>query len=329
MPYDLSTRLVIGVSSRALFDLELENKIFEEKGVDEYRRYQIEHEEEILRQGAAFPLVKGLLALNDLEPNDPLVEVVVMSRNSPDSGLLVFNSIDHFALNITRAAFTGGRSLADYLSAFSVDLFLSRKEADVQAAVDGGVAAAILADPPDSVDEAKEEIRIAFDGDAVLFSDESERIFQEQGLEAFLKHEKEKRNEALPEGPFAKLLLTLSKIQSRYAGSKPSIRVAVVTARNSPAHMRVIKTLRTWGVHIDEGFFLGGVSKGAVLKAFKAHIFFDDQEAHVKPASRYVPSGQVPIIRTRGPTKLLERSAVEASTPSHRPAPISVANEQG
>jgi len=293
-PYQLDDKLVIGISSRALFDLERENEIFETEHEEAYARYQREHEDVPLAPGAAFPLIKALLGLNRLIPGRRLVEVVVMSKNSPDTGLRAFNSIEHYGLDITRAAFTRGASLATYLEAFAVDLFLSRDEGDVQAAVDSGVAAAVLCAPPEEPGGEMEEIRIAFDGDAVLFSDESERIYKEQGLEAFLEHERINRDRNLPEGPFARLLKTLSLVQKQFEPGRCPVKIALVTARGGPTHARVVQTLRDWGVTIDQAFFLGGVAKDQILKAFGAQIFFDDQETHLAATRRVVPSGRVP-----------------------------------
>nr|WP_242521768.1 5'-nucleotidase [Motiliproteus sp. SC1-56] len=290
----MSRRLVVGISSRALFDLEDENRIFEAHGVDAYRQYQRDHEDEVLAPGAAFPLIRALLRLNDIDPHHPLVEVVIMSRNTADTGLRIFNSISHYQLGITRAAFSGGRSNAAYLDAFSVDLFLSRSARDVQAAVDSGIAAAEIYAPPEDFDPDQDQIRIAFDGDAVLFSDASERIYQQDGLEAFARLESELADVPLDEGPFAKLLKTLSYLQRSFPAGESPVRIALVTARNSPTHARVINTLRAWQVDVDEAFFMGGVSKHEILRAFRAHIFFDDQESHLQPASRVVPSGRVP-----------------------------------
>jgi 5'-nucleotidase len=294
-PYELNDKLVIGISSRALFDLERENEIFETQQEEAYTRYQREHESEPLAPGAAFPLIRALLNLNRVIPGRRLVEVVIMSKNSPDTGLRAFNSIEHYGLEITRAAFTRGESLATYLEAFAVDLFLSRHEGDVQAAIDSGVAAAVLYEPPEEAGiNAEGEIRIAFDGDAVLFSDESEKIYKEQGLEAFLAHERKNRGRNLPEGPFAKLLKTLSLVQQQFAPGLCPVQIALVTSRSSPTHARVVTTLRDWGVSIDQAFFLGGVTKDKVLKAFGAHIFFDDQDIHLAKAAKLVPSARVP-----------------------------------
>lgn len=297
MAYDLSNYLVIGVSSRALFDLSEENKIFEEQGLEAYSKYQHENENVILRPGVAFGLVKGILRLNELVEGKRKSEVIIMSRNNADTSLRIFNSIDHYGLDITRAALTSGRSLAPYLKAFEVDLFLSADADDVQAAVNAGVAAGLIYPAEGSYEDAPlKEIRIAFDGDAVLFSPESEDIFQKHGLEAFLEHEKKNAEKPLPEGPFAKLLKTLSFLQKQL-GDKNPIRTALVTARNRPAHKRPILTLRHWGVRIDEAFFLGGAPKDKVLKAFGAHIFFDDQDVHLKGSAKVVPSAKVPYVK--------------------------------
>lgn len=294
MPFDLSDKLVIGISSRALFDLEAENTLYENEGLNAYSAFQRSHEDQPLKQGTAFPLVEALLRLNTLLPSRQLVEVVLMSRNTPDTGMRVFNSIEHYALPITRAAFSGGQPIASYLQSFKVDLFLSKSTDDVQAAVDAGLAAATLYAPPEVHAAPHEQIRIAFDGDAVLFSPESERIFKEQGLDAFQAHEEAHRFESMQEGPFTKLLVLLAKLQQQFPAQKCPVRIAIVTARASPAHARVVHTLRTWGVSVDEAFFLGGVAKDEVLAAFGAHIFFDDQDIHLTSASRVVPSGRVP-----------------------------------
>ncbi len=258
--YDLKNKLVIAISSRALFNLEEENRIFEQSGVREYAKYQLEHENELLEKGTAFPLVEALLKLND-KLDDPLVEVIIMSRNTPETGLRVFNSINEYQLKIHRAAFTGGESISRYLTAFDVDLFLSKSEEDVQMAIDNGVAAALIYNPPNGFDPNLDEIRIAFDADAVIFSEESERIYKEQGLEAFIENEKINAMRPLPEGPFGKLLKTLSIIKENEKVDSRYVRIAIVTARNSPAHKRVILTLRAWGVHVDEAFFLGECQK--------------------------------------------------------------------
>lgn len=295
MPLNLEDKLVIGVSSRALFDLESENEIFEKEGLEAYSEYQMKNEKEILKPGTAFPLIKALQNLNADEKN--LTEIIVMSKNSADTSLRIFNSIEHYGLNISRVALVGGASISPYLPAFKTDLFLSANEADVQQSINANIASGIICvhsnlpiNPGDDINQ----IRIAFDGDAVIFSDESERIYKTEGLQAFVEHERKNAQNPLPEGPFAKLLKTISIIQQKFPEDKMPIRTALVTARNAPAHERVVRTLRAWNVRIDEVFFLGGVEKSEVLKAFGANIFFDDQAVHTEPASKLVPSARVP-----------------------------------
>jgi 5'-nucleotidase len=298
MPVSLDQLLVIGISSRALFDLEVEEALFQQHGLEAYRQHQIDHEDQILQLGAGFALVRALLKLNVLTHNQRFVEVVIMSRNSSETSMRIFNSITYHGLDITRAVLSGGAPLAPYLRAFNVSLFLSLHEDDVQAAVDSGVAAALLYQKPENVLEELDQIRIAFDGDAVIFSDESERIYQTQGIEAFERHERENALRPLPEGPFARLLKALSFIQNNFKaadGRARPIRTALVTARSSPAHERVIRTLRAWDVTIDETFFMGGVAKSEVLAAFRPHMFFDDQPGHCDRASSIVPTGRVPL----------------------------------
>ncbi len=289
--------LVVGISSRTLFDLEEENKLYIEKGITEYRKIQKEKEDEQLNPGTAFHLVKALLNLNKLSEDNRLVEVIVMSRNSPETGVRVLNSIKSLKLDITRSAFTGGEKLSNYMEAFQIDLFLSKNEEDVQNVIDSKTAAAaLILDPPSDFTSSKDTVRIAFDADAVLFSEESEIIYKTKDMAAFHENERVKENIPLKEGPHAKLLKTLSKIQSYM--NQPieltPLRLAIVTARNSPSHMRVIKTLRDWDVYVDEAFFLGGMPKDKVLKAFNAHIFFDDQDVHLDGAKKVVPSAKVP-----------------------------------
>jgi len=299
MAYDLSNYLVIGVSSRALFDLSKENEIYENEGLEAYCRYQLDHENDILKPGAGFALINSMLRINQIDANTRRTEVVIVSRNSADTSLRISNSIDDYNLDITRAAFTGGEPVAKYLNAFDVDLFLSATEEDVQAAVESNVASGLIYDGPSANPQNPlEQIRIAFDGDAVLFSEESEMIYQREGLEAFIEHERINAERPLPEGPFAKLLKTLSFLQFELNSNNKQdispIRTALVTARNSPAHERVIRTLRTWNVRIDETFFLGGVSKDRILASFSPHIFFDDQHQHCDAAAKLVPTARVP-----------------------------------
>ena len=295
MAVTLDNKLVVGISSRALFDLEHENTIYEEQGLQAYLAYQRDHEQDILKPGTAFPLIRALHKLND--GGEQLVEIIIMSKNSADTSLRIFNSIEHYGLDISRAALVGGNKIAPYLSAFRTGLFLSANEEDVQEAIDAGVAAGLICSHNDleiQPNEVVDQIRIAFDGDAVIFSDESEKIFKSQGLEAFEEHERLNARKPLPEGPFAKLLATISRVQKKFSTDNMPIRTALVTARNAPAHERVIRTLMAWGVRIDEAFFLGGVQKSDFLKAFGAHIFFDDQAVHTEPASKLVPAARVP-----------------------------------
>lgn len=295
MAMKLDDKLVVGISSRALFDLEYENSIYEQQGLEAYLEYQRSHEQDILKPGTAFPLARALHKLND--SGEQLVEIIIMSKNSADTSLRIFNSIEHYGLDISRAALVGGNKIAPYLSAFHTGLFLSADEEDVQEAIDAGVAAGLICAHDDleiQPDEVVDQIRIAFDGDAVIFSDESEKLFQSQGLEAFEEHERLNARKPLPEGPFAKLLAMISKVQRQFPTDNMPIRTALVTARNAPAHERVIRTLMAWGVRIDEAFFLGGIQKSDFLKAFGAHIFFDDQATHTEPASRLVPAARVP-----------------------------------
>jgi len=310
MPPDLTDTLVIGISSRALFDLELENRIFEKDGLKAYSEYQKDNEERVLEPGTAFALVEAFLKLNE-KLGEHLVEVVIMSQNNPQTGLRVMNSIDFYNLAITRAAFSGGQPLGPFLEAYSVDLYLSKNLEDVQDAVDHGIASAQLYAPPEDFNPDADEIRIAFDGDAVLFSEDSEIIYKQQGLDAFLEHEKVFANIPLPEGPFGRVLRTLSKIKN--LSDKQLVRIALVTARDSPADERVILTLRAWGVTVDEAYFLGGLSKNQVLKAFNAHIFFDDQDKHAGPASEIVPSARVPY---KTSSELFDKEAPGPDTPS-------------
>ncbi len=291
----IDQKLVIAISSRALFNLEESHRIYQEQGVEAYRQYQIEHENEVLKPGDAFPLVKKLLAINEMLDEQNGVEVLLLSRNSADTGLRVFNSIKHWNLPITRAAFSGGESPYRYVSAFGTHLFLSTDIDDVRWALNAGYAAASIIAPTSVENAESKELKIAFDGDAVLFSDESERIFVEGGLEAFTKNEVESVDTPLQGGPFKSFLAALHRLQTQFPEDKCPIRTALVTARSAPAHERVVKTLRSWNIRIDESLFLGGLDKGAFLKAFGADVFFDDQEGHCLSATgEQVVAGHVP-----------------------------------
>ena len=305
MPYDLTAPLVIGISSRALFNLEEENAVFEQHGLKAYADYQRSHERDVLLPGPAFQLVKAFLNLNELQSHHRAVEVIIMSRNSPETSLRIFHSIEHYGLDITRAALLSGAEVAPYLKAFKTDLFLSAYAPDVKQAVDNGVAAGMILTGKQHANsrEAIGQIRIAFDGDAVLFSAESERVFKQRGIDAFYEHEQNNVDKPLQKGPFANFLMALSNLQNIYQNQDQApIRTALVTSRSIPAHERAIKTLRGWGVRVDEAFFLGGVQKKEILSSFGAHIFFDDQHAHADPASEVVPSAVVPYREGDDPT---------------------------
>lgn len=312
MALDFSEILVVGVSSRALFNLEKENEIFEKENIEGFRKYQLEHENELLTEGTAFPLIKSLLKLNDIASKQ-IVEVVVMSRNSPETGVRVLKSIKHFELPITRWAFAGGEPLSPFIDAFDIDLFLSKDEKEVQKISDtSNCATALIYEPPTDYVPESDRVKFAFDADAVVFSEDSEQIYKEQGMEAFHKHELENEDVPLNDGPFAELLRKLSKIQDFLPTTieLTPLRIAIVTARNAPSHMRVIKTLRHWGVYVDEAYFMGGLSKGKVLKAFGAHIFFDDQETYLDGSSKVVPSGKV-LYKTDSPLKKYDKKKEE------------------
>lgn len=286
----LAGKLVVAISSRALFDLAESHRIYTEDGVEAYQRFQIAHEDEVLAPGPAFGLVTKLLRLN--QPSRDHVEVILLSRNSADTGLRVFNSIRHYGLAITRAAFTRGESTSRYVPAFGAQLFLSADTGDVRRALEDGYAAATIF--PSTARNDGDELRIAFDGDAVLFSDEAERIYQANGLTAFAESERDAAATPLSGGPFKNFLAALHRIQAGFPEDESPIRTALVTARGAPAHERVIRTLRAWQIRIDEALFLGGLDKGEFLRAFGADIYFDDQERHVESAAMHVPAGHVP-----------------------------------
>jgi 5'-nucleotidase len=288
-----SERLVVAISSRALFDLSESHTLFERDGLDAYRRYQMARENEALAPGIAFPLVEKLLRLNNLSHDTPRVEVILLSRNSGDTGLRIFNSIEHHGLEIVRAAFTSGASTYPYAQAFGAALFLSANAEDVARALATGMAAATIL-PSKAPERQSEQLRIAFDGDAVIFGPESERISLEEGLEAFHANETENAAEPLAGGPFRSFLAALHRIQAAFPAEHSPLRTALVTARSAPAHKRVILTLRQWGVRIDESLFLGGRDKGPFLQAFGADIFFDDSHLNVESARRHVATGHVP-----------------------------------
>jgi 5'-nucleotidase len=283
--------LVVAISSRALFDFEEENQVFEQGDDRAYMKLQLERLEAPAKPGVAFSLVRKLLAFNTADAQR--VEVVILSRNDPVSGMRVFRSAQHYGLPIQRGSFTRGQPPWRYLRPLNANLFLSTHLSDVRAALDAGVPAAQVYPHSALASEAHpHEVRIAFDGDAVLFSDEAERVFQAEGLSAFQKHESDKAGQPLLAGPFKPVLQALHQLQQ--AGT-PSMRIrtALVTARSAPAHERAIRTLMDWNIEVDEAMFLGGVPKGEFLREFEPDFFFDDQTGHIESAARHVPSGHV------------------------------------
>lgn len=289
----ISSRLVVAISSSALFDLSESDRVFREKGLKAYANYQIARENEPLAPGVALPLVRKLLALNELLNEPGRVEVILLSRNTADTGLRVFNSIQYHELSITRAAFTGGAAPYRYMRPFRCQLFLSANPVDVAAALDHGMAAASIL-PAASSPNRSSVLKFAFDGDAVIFSDEAERVYQEEGLAVFAESELRSADKPLSGGPFKPFLAELHRIQNEFPKDESPIRTALVTARSAPAHERVIKTLRAWNIRLDESLFLGGMSKAEFLAAYEADIFFDDQAEHCQLASKVVPAGHVP-----------------------------------
>ncbi len=288
--------LTVAVTSRALFDLEESHALYEREGVDAFSDYQRRREDDVLPPGVAFPVVRKLLALNAGAPADaPRVEVILLSRNSADTGLRIFNSIQHHGLGIVRAVFTSGEPTWPYIKPFAANLFLSANPESVRRALEQGIAAATILPEAKTPQPRHDQLRIAFDGDAVIFGDESERVSREQGVEAFGRHERERAHEPLSGGPFRGFLSALHELQAAFpAGDNAPIRTALVTARSAPAHERVIRTLREWGVRLDEALFLGGRHKGPFLEAFGADIFFDDSRHNIDSASRHVAAGHVP-----------------------------------
>ena len=293
MAYSVEGKLVVAISSRALFDFEDENRVFDAQGERAYVDLQYSRLDVPAKEGVAFQLVKKLLAFNSRET--PRVEVVILSKNDPVSGLRVFRSAQRAGLNIERGVFTRGRSPYRYLDALKANLFLSANEQDVRGAIEARFPAArVVPESAQAAGRHADEVRIAFDGDAVLFSDEAERVFQEKGLAAFSRSESDAALEPLTGGPFKDFLAGLHRIQSDFPEDASPIRTALVTARSAPAHERVIRTLRAWNIRIDEALFLGGLDKGEFLRAFGADIFFDDQRTHVESAAKHVATGHVP-----------------------------------
>ncbi|MFF3020431.1 5'-nucleotidase [Streptomyces sp. NPDC057939] len=303
MKYELSGRLVVGIASSALFDLTDCDAVFREQGEAAYRAHQEVHVKDVLDKGVAFPFVRRLLSLNDLaDPSDPLVEVIVLSRNDPDTGLRVMRSIEAHGLPISRAVFRQGRSSHRFMPALNMSLFLSANGADVRDAVADGMPAGHVLDTARVDDEADPELRIAFDFDGVLAGDASERIFQNAGIDEFRAHEV--RNASTPHvpGPLSGFLAGINHVQRREEdrrlkdpGYQPRLRVSLVTARDAPAHERAVRSLKQWGLRVDDAFFLGGVDKAPVIGALDPHIFFDDQVAHLNGTAPATPSVHIPF----------------------------------
>jgi 5'-nucleotidase len=293
LPYSVEGKLVVAISSRALFDFEDDKRVFEKDGEGAYIALQYARLDVPAREGVAFPLVKKLLAFNT--PGQSRVEVVVLSKNDPVSGLRVFRSAKVAGLNIERGVFTRGRSPYRYLEPLKANLFLSANEADVMGALEAKVPAArVYPESAQAASRHADEVRIAFDGDAVLFSDEAERVYQRDGLDAFTQHETARALQPLPPGPFKPLLEALHRLQSE-KNSSVRIRTALVTARSAPAHERAVRTLMEWNVAVDEAMFLGGLDKGEFLRSFEPDFYFDDQHGHIDSARVYVAAGHVPF----------------------------------
>jgi 5'-nucleotidase len=290
MPASLDGQLVVAISSRALFDFEEENRVFEAGDDRAYMQLQLQRVEQPARPGVAFSLVNKLLAFN---ADAPRVEVVILSRNDPVSGMRVFRSAQHYGLTVQRGVFTRGQSPWRYLRPLAANLFLSTNEADVRSALLAGVPAARVYPHSARASAAHpDEVRIAFDGDAVLFSDEAEVVYQRDGLAAFQDHERERADTPLAAGPFKPLLQALHRLQSApVAGMR--LRTALVTARSAPAHERAVRTLMDWRIEVDEAMFLGGLAKGEFLREFEPDFFFDDQTGHIESAAMHVPAGHV------------------------------------
>ena len=294
MPTNLDGQLVVAISSRALFDFEEENRIFEDSDDRAYMQLQLQRVEQPARPGVAFSLVNKLLAFNHgPAQQQQRVEVVILSRNDPVSGMRVFRSAQHYGLPVQRGVFTRGQPPWRYLRPLAANLFLSTNEADVRSALAAGVPAArVYPHSARASAEHPNEVRIAFDGDAVLFSDEAERVYQSQGLDAFQSHERERAATPLAPGPFKPLLDALQSLQREPAPGM-RLRTALVTARSAPAHERAIRTLMDWQIEVDEAMFLGGLPKGTFLREFEPDFFFDDQTGHIENAALHVPAGHV------------------------------------
>ena len=299
---DLERALVIGVASSALFDLSESDAVFRNEGEEKYRAYQCEHLDDVLEPGVAFPFIRRLLDLNDLAEGERLVEVVILSRNDPETGLRVMRSVKHHGLDITRAIFMQGRAPYQFMGPLHMSLFLSANEDDVREAMSLGFAAGHVVGPG-VADDGGNDLRIAFDFDGVLADDSAERVFQTGGLDKYQENESALAEVPLDRGPMADFLEKINRIQGIEdsksvddpQGYRRRVRVAVVTARSAPAHERAINSIRQWGLSVNDAFFLGGLPKGPMLEVLQPHIFFDDQRRHVEGASLSTPSVHIPF----------------------------------
>ncbi|MER5600325.1 5'-nucleotidase [Streptomyces sp. NPDC002265] len=308
--YDLKSRLVVGIASSALFDLAEADAVFRDEGADAYRAYQEEHLGDTLDQGVAFPFIRRLLSLNDLSPEDPLVEVVILSRNDPDTGLRVMRSIQSYGLPISRAIFMQGRSPYHFMPALNMSLFLSANEDDVREAVALGLPAGRVLGPAVADEEDDRDLRIAFDFDGVLADDASEQIYQSGGIDDFRFHET--TNAATPHdpGPLRDFLAGVNRVQRREEEQRAAdadyrirVHVSLVTARGAPTHERPVRSLKNWGVTVNDAFFLGGVDKGTIMEVLRPHIFFDDQVGHLTGTARSTPSVHIPFGKINEPDR--------------------------
>ncbi len=303
MSYPIEEKLVIAVASSALFELDEADAVFREKGVRAYRDYQRAHENDVLKPGIAFPFVRRFLELNKIFPERQPAEVVLLSRNDSDTGLRVFTSIEHYGLGIVRAAFTRGNSPFRYIPAYNVSLFLSANEEDVIEALSHGYPAGRVLPSVTSDDKTDDELRVAFDFDGVIADDSAEQVFKKEGIDAFYSSETEKAQTAIASGPLGDLFRKLGNLRTLEDEREEQdrnyhrfLKTAIVTARSAPAHRRVINTLRSWNITVDETHFLGGMDKGRILETLRPHIFFDDQEhPHLDSAQAFTPSVHIPF----------------------------------
>jgi 5'-nucleotidase len=312
MAYPLENKLVVGISGRALFDLREEHEIFRTGGLEAYKKLQREREKITLKPGTGLPLAQGLLSIN-AKLQERAVEVVVISQNDGDSALRVMNSIKAHSLDITRGSFCGGRNAGEYFRAYQCKLFLTAEEDDVCKVIANGGAAALVFPPPEGVEHDYNEVRIAFDADAVLFSNEADLIYKEKGITAYYENETENASVPLQPGPFKPFLQAVSEIQSRFKPEECPLRTAVVTARNAPAHERAILTLREWKIAVNEMHFLGGIDKTGVLQVFKPQIFFDDARENVSSCATKLPAAQV-LYGSPAPKKPAAAASVALAT---------------